>query len=71
VFVNLWADPVGAPLSYRSVYDLVLRLRAPPESRSSRERFGHTDVTGTTTTSCAALRLTATVHHRPSAVSPG
>lgn len=27
VFVNLWAAPVGQALSYRSVYDLVLRLR--------------------------------------------
>jgi len=27
VFVNLWAQPVGQALSYRSVYDLVLRLR--------------------------------------------
>jgi site-specific recombinase XerD len=27
VFVNLWSGTVGAPLSYRSVYELVLRLR--------------------------------------------
>lgn len=27
VFVNLWARPVGQAMSYRSVYDLVLRLR--------------------------------------------
>jgi len=27
VFVNLWARPVGQALSYRSVYDLVRRLR--------------------------------------------
>jgi integrase/recombinase XerD len=27
VFVNLWAEPQGRPLTYASVYDLVLRLR--------------------------------------------
>jgi integrase len=27
VFVNLWGQPVGHPLSYPAVYDLVLRLR--------------------------------------------
>lgn len=27
VFVNLWSGSVGAPLAYRSVYELVLRLR--------------------------------------------
>lgn len=27
VFVNLWSGPVGGPLSYRSVYELVIRLR--------------------------------------------
>jgi site-specific recombinase XerD len=27
VFVNLWAEPRGHPLTYASVYDLVLRLR--------------------------------------------
>jgi integrase/recombinase XerD len=27
VFVNLWGGAVGRPLSYRAVYDLVLRLR--------------------------------------------
>jgi len=27
IFVNLWAKPVGQAMSYRSVYDLVLRLR--------------------------------------------
>ncbi len=27
VFVNLWAEPHGRPLTYAAVYDLVLRLR--------------------------------------------
>ncbi len=27
VFVNLWGSPIGQALSYRSIYDLVLRLR--------------------------------------------
>jgi integrase len=27
VFVNLWSGTVGGPLSYRSVYELVIRLR--------------------------------------------
>jgi site-specific recombinase XerD len=27
VFVNLWADPRGHPLTYTAVYDLVRRLR--------------------------------------------
>jgi integrase/recombinase XerD len=27
VFVNLWGQPLGRPLTYAAVYDLVLRLR--------------------------------------------
>lgn len=27
VFVNLWSGPIGCPLTYASVYDLVCRLR--------------------------------------------
>jgi len=27
VFVNLWSAPIGYPLTYASVYDLVCRLR--------------------------------------------
>jgi integrase/recombinase XerD len=27
VFVNLWSGPIGCPLTYASVYDLVSRLR--------------------------------------------
>jgi integrase/recombinase XerD len=46
VFVNLWADPVGAPLSYRSVYDLVLRLRARTGIAFSPHVFRHTYATG-------------------------
>ena len=45
VFVNLWADPVGAPLSYRSVYDLVLRLRARTGIAFSPHVFRHTYAT--------------------------
>ncbi|GJF14915.1 integrase [Mycolicibacterium cyprinidarum] len=46
VFVNLWAEPVGAPLSYRSVYDLVLRLRARTAIVFSPHVFRHTYATG-------------------------
>jgi integrase/recombinase XerD len=46
VFVNLWADPVGAPLSYRSVYDLVLRLRTRTGIAFSPHVFRHTYATG-------------------------
>jgi integrase len=46
VFVNLWAEPVGAPLSYRSVYDLVLRLRARTGIAFSPHVFRHTYATG-------------------------
>ncbi len=46
VFVNLWADPLGAPLSYRSVYDLVLRLRTRTGITFSPHVFRHTYATG-------------------------
>jgi integrase/recombinase XerD len=46
VFVNLWAEPVGAPLSYRSVYDLVRRLRARTAITFSPHVFRHTYATG-------------------------
>jgi integrase/recombinase XerD len=46
VFVNLWADPVGAPLSYRSVYDLVLRLRTRTGIAFSPHVLRHTYATG-------------------------
>ncbi|ANE78273.1 MULTISPECIES: tyrosine-type recombinase/integrase [Mycobacteriaceae] len=45
VFVNLWADPVGVPMSYRSVYDLVLRLRARSGIMFSPHVFRHTYAT--------------------------
>ncbi|WP_460359498.1 tyrosine-type recombinase/integrase [Mycobacterium sp. ZZG] len=45
VFVNLWADPVGVPMSYRSVYDLVLRLRARSGILFSPHMFRHTYAT--------------------------
>ena len=45
VFVNLWADPVGAPMTYRSVYDLVLRLRARSGILFSPHVFRHTYAT--------------------------
>jgi site-specific recombinase XerD len=46
VFVNLWAGPVGAPLSYRSVYDVVLRLRTRTGIAFSPHVFRHTYATG-------------------------
>jgi integrase/recombinase XerD len=27
VFVNPWSGPIGCPLTYQSVYDLVIRIR--------------------------------------------
>lgn len=45
VFVNLWAGPVGAPLSYRSVYDVVLRLRTRTGITFSPHVFRHTYAT--------------------------
>jgi integrase len=46
VFVNLWADPVGAPMSYRGVYDLVQRLRTRTGITFSPHVFRHTYATG-------------------------
>lgn len=45
VFVNLWADPVGAPLSYRSVYDQVSRIRKRTGITFSPHVFRHTYAT--------------------------
>ncbi|RWA16486.1 hypothetical protein MBRU_19150 [Mycolicibacterium brumae DSM 44177] len=45
VFVNLWADPVGAPMTYRSVHDLTLRLRSRTGIRFSPHVFRHTYAT--------------------------
>jgi site-specific recombinase XerD len=46
VFVNLWAEPVGAPMTYRSVYDLVLRLRKHSGVVFSPHVFRHSYATG-------------------------
>ncbi|HWS94772.1 MAG TPA: tyrosine-type recombinase/integrase [Mycobacterium sp.] len=46
VFVKLWAEPVGAPMTYRSVYDLVLRLRKRSGVVFSPHVFRHTYATG-------------------------
>ncbi len=45
VFVNLWADPVGAPMTYRTVYDLVLRLRNRTSIMFSPHIFRHSYAT--------------------------
>lgn len=45
VFVNLWSAPVGHPLSYRSVYDLVGRLRASTGISFGPHTFRHTYAT--------------------------
>lgn len=45
VFVNLWAGPVGHALSYRAVYDLVLRLRNRTGIDFDPHWFRHTAAT--------------------------
>jgi integrase len=45
VFVNLWGRPAGHPLSYRGVYDLVLRLRARTGVDFDLHQFRHTYAT--------------------------
>jgi site-specific recombinase XerD len=45
VFVNLWADPVGAPMSYANVIDLVARLRTRTGISFTPHLFRHTYAT--------------------------
>jgi len=45
VFVNLWSAPVGQPLHYRSVYDLVCRLRDRTGIVFGPHTFRHTYAT--------------------------
>jgi integrase/recombinase XerD len=45
VFVNLWAGPVGRPLKYQAVYDLVGRLRRRTGMAFSPHLFRHTYAT--------------------------
>jgi len=46
VFVNLWAGPVGRPLSYPAVRDLVLRLRRATGIGFTLHEFRHTYAAG-------------------------
>lgn len=45
VFVNLWADPLGHPLRYPAVYDLVGRLRRRTGVMFGPHHFRHTYAT--------------------------
>jgi integrase len=45
VFVNLWAEPVGRPLTYAAAYDLVLRLRRRTGIDVEPHQFRHTYAT--------------------------
>jgi integrase/recombinase XerD len=45
VFVNLWAAPVGRPVTYPAAYDLVTRLRAATGIAFSPHWFRHTYAT--------------------------
>jgi integrase len=45
VFVNLWADPIGHPLRYSAVYDLVGRLRRRTGISFGTHHFRHTYAT--------------------------
>jgi integrase len=45
VFVNLWGAPLGSPLTYPSVYDLVLRLRRRVGFAFGPHLFRHTYAT--------------------------
>lgn len=46
VFVNLWAEPRGHPLSYPAVYDLVSRLRRQAQVDFGPHWFRHSYATG-------------------------
>jgi site-specific recombinase XerD len=45
VFVNLWSGPIGCPLTYQSVYDLVSRIRKRTEITFGPHSFRHTYAT--------------------------
>ena len=45
VFVNLWSGPIGCPLTYPSVYDLVCRLRERTGIVFGPHTFRHTYAT--------------------------
>jgi integrase/recombinase XerD len=45
VFVNLWSAPIGCPLTYASVYDLVCRLRERTGIMFGPHTFRHTYAT--------------------------
>ncbi|MGN7202035.1 tyrosine-type recombinase/integrase [Arthrobacter sp. SAFR-044] len=45
VFVNLWAEPVGRPMTYQGVLDLVARLRARTGFHFTPHQFRHTYAT--------------------------
>lgn len=45
VFVNLWAEPLGAPMTYANVIDLVARLRGRTGIRFTPHLFRHTYAT--------------------------
>jgi integrase len=45
VFVNLWSAPVGRPMHYSSVYDLVCRLRGRTGIAFGPHTFRHTYAT--------------------------
>ena len=46
VFVNLWAEPRGRPLTYAAVYDMVKRLRRTTGIDFNPHWFRHTYATG-------------------------
>ncbi|MFM9275123.1 tyrosine-type recombinase/integrase [Pseudarthrobacter sp. NKDBFgelt] len=45
VFVNLWAEPMGRPMTYQAVLDLVARLRARTGFHFTPHQFRHTYAT--------------------------
>lgn len=45
VFVNLWSEPVGRPMTYQAVLDLVSRLRARTGFHFTPHQFRHTYAT--------------------------
>jgi integrase len=45
VFINLWAEPVGRPMTYAAAYDLVLRLRRRTGIEVEPYQFRHTYAT--------------------------
>ena len=45
VFVNLWSGPIGSPLTYPSVYDLVCRIREHTGISFGPHTFRHTYAT--------------------------